>query len=796
MLSCRVPFMLVAITFGMVAWAPPRTNAGIGSLPLGPVFPRFGSVYHEFIAVASELATGDINADGLIDVASASHSGVQFMINLGAVGFSDAQVLGVGYAPTCIVMHDFDGDGFDDVFVAREGKHGALCRGTNSGALLAPIPVGIGSGGVSLELLDVDADGMIDLCVTNAPGNTVSIVRNAGGGAFDAPVSVGVHSKPTHARAADLDGDGDEDLMVACSSFRKLQILNNAGDGTYFAASLVDTGNSSNVEIQFALGDIDGDALPDLVDYNASPAAVVVRRNAGNGVFVPINSIEVPRSVIGLCVGRTDSDADADLLVLISDGRLLVLDNPGDGMLVQREIVSTLSIPGAIDLIDFDATGGLDLIVHDSGGFAVLPNHDGGRYTPTSVVPVANRTTPMSVIDADGDAGVDLVLVNTITNRVEILRNVTLTGFESNQTISVGDTPRAVAVGDVSGDGHDDILLVTDYDKTFEVIHSDGAGGFVHAATHTIATSSSSRPISIALGDIDNDGDFDAIIGDGGRNTVYLYLNAGAGAFFGPGEFLIDDTQSAVDIGAVGLVDLNADGLLDVVAAVRIEPGARIIMNYGGLSFGPLIKRPLDHANPNAMSCADLDGDGDKELIISDELEPAAMIVWNDSDTMLSRRISLPVVNRCYGIAVGDVDGDRRPDIVVPCGSGNAVSVLRNPPSGPWLPQIPYLTGGGPASAVLADFNGDGALDICVGVSIVADRVLSILPNLGGRTPPPRCPADIDGSATIDAADFVILAASFGASVTPGDPGDLNNDGLVNAPDFTILAAAFGSTCP
>lgn len=80
-------------------------------------------------------------------------------------------------------------------------------------------------------------------------------------------------------------------------------------------------------------------------------------------------------------------------------------------------------------------------------------------------------------------------------------------------------------------------------------------------------------------------------------------------------------------------------------------------------------------------------------------------------------------------------------------------------------------------SGILRDCNSNGAPDACEsGVAL--------------------CPGDIDGSCATTAADFVILAASFGAAVTPGTSGDLNFDGLVTAADFVILAADFGATCP
>jgi hypothetical protein len=57
---------------------------------------------------------------------------------------------------------------------------------------------------------------------------------------------------------------------------------------------------------------------------------------------------------------------------------------------------------------------------------------------------------------------------------------------------------------------------------------------------------------------------------------------------------------------------------------------------------------------------------------------------------------------------------------------------------------------------------------------------------------PSACPGDINTDGDTNAADFVILAGNFGASVPPNTSGDLNGDGLVNSSDFVILAGDFG----
>jgi hypothetical protein len=58
--------------------------------------------------------------------------------------------------------------------------------------------------------------------------------------------------------------------------------------------------------------------------------------------------------------------------------------------------------------------------------------------------------------------------------------------------------------------------------------------------------------------------------------------------------------------------------------------------------------------------------------------------------------------------------------------------------------------------------------------------------------PPVPCAGDLNDDGLTNAADFIVLAGSYGQTVAPGTSGDLNNDGLVNAADFVILAGDFG----
>jgi hypothetical protein len=143
------------------------------------------------------------------------------------------------------------------------------------------------------------------------------------------------------------------------------------------------------------------------------------------------------------------------------------------------------------------------------------------------------------------------------------------------------------------------------------------------------------------------------------------------------------------------------------------------------------------------------------------------------------------------GLVVADLNGDSRDDILLSCRTdANAALYLGRAGGGLELAGT-FAAGLLPSKPVLCDLDQDGVADVVFpqpGTKQFGIMVRAY------RPPGPRCPADVDGDAFVDASDFVVLASYFGAPVPPGTLGDLNGDGVVNTADFVMLAADFGCT--
>ena len=307
-------------------------------------------------------------------------------------------------------------------------------------------------------------------------------------------------------------------------------------------------------------------------------------------------------------------------------------------------------------------------------------------------------------------------------------------------------------------------------------------------------------------------------------------------------------------LGVAGVGDVNADGLGDFVAHQGLvvfgttnlpRPGVdkfylSQLDGAQGFRVGSQ-ESPVQGAAPFS-GAGDVNGDGIDDLVVSvfhkDALFTArAAVLFGRSNIGGDGVVELDDLDGTNGFViqgfgpadtwgpvgiVGDVNGDGLADIalgiadptdegatgagIVPIifgatdlGASGVVELESLDGSNGFVMRGPVLGAGiGVSLGGGEDFNGDGVDDIVVGGHAHEASGGGIGPAawvvFGRRARPAHqvCPADVDGNAFVDAADFVILASNFGASVTPDTAGDLNSDGLVNAADLVILAGDFG----
>ena len=349
---------------------------------------------------------------------------------------SSAQGYRVGSAPKSVVVGDFTGDGRQDA-VLGTGWSGDpvndnklfLFAQTASGALSPAVPLATSAAGsrdfdeeMGIAAGDLDGDGRTDLVLATFAGVDVFLQRN-GGLVRTGPVDA---AQAEQVSLADLDGDADLDLVVDRRT--GVSTLTNTGTGSFGPPADVVDINYREIET----ADVTGDGRVDIVGIAGSVMSVVARR--ADGAFAaPVNHALLD-SGKALAVGDFNGDGRTD--VAASSGFsyetawVQVFLQAASGGLTEADPVDADEVPDALVAADMNVDGRSDLVTVHARSQAA------GVFTQ----------------GPDGTLGTEeLVLVLSASSYA----------------------PKALAAGDVSGDGFPD-LVVADRNNGLVVVRSTG----------------------------------------------------------------------------------------------------------------------------------------------------------------------------------------------------------------------------------------------------------------------------------------------------------------------------------
>jgi hypothetical protein len=319
---------------------------------------------------------------------------------------------------------------------------------------------------------------------------------------------------------------------------------------------------------QIGLGDLDGDGDLDAVFANGQSNFSRVWLNDGNGHFADTGQ-QLTQQGHGVDVGDLDGDGDLDLFLTCHG-----LGGSGSGK------------PSKVYLNDGSA------VFHDSG-------QDVGDTD------LSGNAVDLADIDGDGD-------LDAMIRYYQHSNGVYLNDGEGRFTASDMTFPDDSVWGDLDSDGDVDVFYKQD-GVGYESMLNDGMGNFVQRWVHKDSTAMTYG--DMALGDVDNDGDLDAVVTNGDRrftaHPALVFQNDGAGQFVDSGQRL-----SAVNNAGVSLGDLNGDRYLDLVLTDFEKPN-QIWINDGAGQFIDSGFRFGDGQFFRHSSLGDLDQDGDLDIFLA-----------------------------------------------------------------------------------------------------------------------------------------------------------------------------------
>jgi len=312
-----------------------------------------------------------------------------------------------------------------------------------------------------------------------------------------------------------------------------------------------------------ALAGLNGDGNTDVVFTHVDGGVCL---GDGSGGFVCSDLDFGPTGTRDVAVGHIDHDGNLDLVF----GMDRVCLGDGSGGFVCGDISMVATDTSQVALGDVNHDGDVDVVAANNGPNRVCLGDGTGGFVCVDLGLDNEITGGVALGDVNGDGDVDAVFANYGSAFTGARNTVCLgdgTGaFVCTDISTISDSSLDVQLGDVNDDGDVDAVFSSHPNNSYAhstVCLGDGSGGFACQALGSDAIGGATR---LALGDVNGDGHLDAVVAsDGGRNRVCL--GDGNGGF--SCDDVSTDTNSTWD---VGVVDVDRDGHLDAVFANLNDP--------------------------------------------------------------------------------------------------------------------------------------------------------------------------------------------------------------------------------
>ena len=359
-------------------------------------------------------------------------------------------------------------------------------------------------------------------------------------------------------------------------------------------------------------------------------------------------------------------------------------------------------------------------------------------------------------------------------------------------------SPDSVAIADVNGDGKPDLIVGNLYSDgnysrgSVDVLLGLGNGTFQPPVT---LDSGGEYAYSVAATDVNGDGRTDLIVANYcvdsicATGGVAVFLGNGNGTF----QLPLGYSTAAQATESVIVTDVNGDGKPDIVAASLCGAGAckdgavSLLLGNGDGTFRPALSYDSGGYYSVSVATSDVNADGKADVLVTSQCDNAngcadgivAVMLGNGDGTFHGAEMFMPGGSWAYAVAIGDLNGDGKPDLVVadqlPNGGGGSLGILLSDGDGTFQKALTYASGGPYVySVAISDVNGDGKPDL-----VVADYTagVGVLVGKGDGTFQPVVTYNSGGNYS-----YSILAA------------DVNHDGK---PDLLVANGCVTPTnCP
>ena len=698
---------------------PPTNNDEVGLNPVPGWFPDNNG------SVSYALAWGDIDGDNDLDLVIGNEQGNEKVVihknDNGELNTHASHPITTTGPVNAVALGDMDGDGDLDLAVGgalNGNSYTVRVFENNDGVFTAP-PWESSQKYNTLDLVwgDMNGDGWLDLVAgTGGFGNARPdiIFRNENGRLNPIAITITTPSNTSDIALGDMNNDGKIDIATDSG-----HILLNSSDGVTITMTPYYTPTNKGA---VAWGDIDNDNDLDLVSGNTIYTNSYNIAPESHPLFSEANSSQYrPGDIRRADFGDVDNDGDLDLAIVVGINTWFAqvyTNQNGEFSHEDRWVSQDVDIKNDVAWGDVDNDGDLDLAVTKNANTSNVPaviyfNEGEGGGLQTDVDPLwqdgvnrASRDIAWGDFDNDGD--LDLAVGNRGQNQLYENISGTLTVLPIWSSIDDRNT-QSIVWGDIDDDGYLDLIVGNSAQPYVYLNNGNSDKSFTEIPLDT--SSNIVGVNSVALGDVDGDGDLDLALGTGGQN--FLYENSSG--VFSLAWTSIDNRNTR----SIAFGDVDGDGDIDLIAGNYNQPNVLYSNNGGVLTTAPITVSKNSRPT-TSVSLGDLDGDGDLDLAVGDEGMPNKVYLNHYGVIQTSPFWESLDFDNSYHIAWGDVDNDGDLDLAVgnrqfnqnhPYGSRkvyfNRNGVLQKQAG--WVTEQNMIA---TESVAFGDVDGDGNIDL------------------------------------------------------------------------------------
>ena len=458
--------------------------------------------------------------------------------------------------------------------------------------------------------------------------------------------------------------------------------------------------NQADGTVSILTGGFTSPTLAGAYRTSSGPTAVDVSGAAGS----PSTLLDLDGSS-SVAVGDFNEDHVPDVIVANADSNTLgLLLGKGNGGLVNATDILAGSEPIAVRVADFNGDHHDDLAVLNQGthNVSIFLGDGHGHFTLKGSYDAGDSPVGLTVSEAIGDGELDLLVGNDVGD-VTILRG---NGDGSFQPFTRIDQNMAISVGDLNGDGSTE-WVITNNTSDRVVVQQSASNPVFDRGTGVAA------PAGVKLADLNGDGLLDMIVANSGGNSVLVYLGQGGGQFSAAQSF-----YAGTDPVDVEVADVNGDGNSDVIVSNYGSNDVSILLGTGSSTDprGLLTPGPLLRDLPRGVvstQVGNFQGGQTPNLLVTSRDANAVTMLTGTGDGSFRNPVVFNTGSDPTQTLVGNFDNRPGLDFVTLNYFSNSLTFY----SGFNADSRTDISSGGtnPVTAIAADFNNDGTLDLVVG---------------------------------------------------------------------------------